>query len=125
MNPTQQLIGMILGPILTFVAGIYVARQKARADGVDDRREDTTANDARWAAMLDSQRKDFDLILEPIRTELAGVKREVAEVRSELNIVRRVKDAAVDYARQLLTWARLVAPHETPPPVPALLADEV
>lgn len=129
MTPTTiAIVAAICAPILTFIAGVYATRQKAKADHADDRRDDAKAIDERWQAineaqrqMMTEQRADFA----QIRTELDTVKREVAEVRSELNIVRRVKDAAVDYARQLLTWARLVAPHETPPPVPALLTNEV
>jgi outer membrane murein-binding lipoprotein Lpp len=80
---------------------------------------------ASQATMLESQRKDFDLILEPIRTEIRDLRTEVATLSAALDTVRRVKNAAVEHIRRLIVWAHAHLPGAELPPLPDILTDEV
>lgn len=116
------MLTAILGPLLGFLGGLYANRVKARDDSRDNDREDAAANDARWQAMLDNQRKDFELLLAPMRADLESVRREVAELRTLYDRIRSLYRTACDYIRTL----RARWPVGDPvPEIPTELIDEV
>ncbi|MCZ4557994.1 hypothetical protein O4215_20745 [Rhodococcus maanshanensis] len=132
---TPSLIETLASPVLGFfgvvtgAAGVWHAnRTKSRQDtalaGRDDDREDRTATDARWQAMLDSQRKDFETLLEPMRTQLDGLTTKVTLLEAALDKVSGYYRAALDYIRQLRHWG--ADPSAGPmPEIPAKLAEQV
>jgi hypothetical protein len=112
------LAGVICTALGSFAGVVYGARKNADTSI-------TAAMLASQATMLESQRKDFDLILEPIRTEIRDLRTEVATLSAALDNVRRVKNCAVEYIRQLIVWAQVHAPGTSLPPLPDILTDEV
>ncbi|RYF58698.1 MAG: hypothetical protein EOO27_11695 [Comamonadaceae bacterium] len=123
------LLAAVIAALAGLAGAVYGARKTAATNitiaTADDQREDTQTNDARWQAMLESQRKDFDLVLEPIRTEIRDLRTEVATLSAALDTVRRVKNAAVEHIRRLIVWAHSHAPGVELPPLPDILTDEV
>jgi hypothetical protein len=98
--------------------------------------QETTEDDAisnRWKAIIETQTK---VLLEPMREELsatksdlAGVKVEMREMKAELEASRRKYWSAISYIRSLLTWIARHMPEsiETTqvPPAPAIVVEDI
>ncbi|MEU3013334.1 hypothetical protein [Nocardia asteroides] len=133
---TVQTLALILTPVLGLVgvlAGVagtwHVAQKKARAEAADAARDDELArrqlDQAQFTAMLDSQRKDFEAIVSPIRADVESLRREVATLNTLVDRLRTKYRAALDWAERLWHWAQARPDADTAPARPAILADEV
>ncbi len=122
LTALMPTIGAVLAALIGSFGAVYATRVKSRDDERDNDREDAAANDARWQAMLDNQRKDFELLLAPMRADLESVRREVAELRTLYDRIRALFRTACDYIRTL----RARWPAGDPiPEIPSELIDEV
>lgn len=93
---------------------------KARADrqaGVDSHElAEDDALQKRWQAIAEAQ---LELLLTPLREEVARLREEVAAVRTESAAVQTKYWKAINYIRTLSSWiARHVTDPELTPPVP-------
>ncbi|WP_039823257.1 hypothetical protein [Nocardia testacea] len=123
-----QLIGL-LGGLAGAFAVWHAARTKtaveARTAVADDEIERERLADERLRSMLDSQRADFEAIVQPLRDDVDVLRREVRELHSVIDALRARYRIALDYVRQLLSWARTRPDADTMPAVPQSIADEV
>lgn len=84
-----------------------------------------TATDARWQAMLESQRKHFESLLDPMRQQIADLEENVGELKTELRTERGLFKIAMRFIRELLSFVDQHVPGSHPPQIPAELADDL
>lgn len=78
------------------------------------------------ARTLDSQRADFQALIEPLQNEIQRLRERVESLERERDSDRRWRWIAVQYIRDLLTWARPFATESNPVPVvPPEISGEV
>lgn len=89
--------------------------------GIDRER----AADERFKLMLDGQRAAFEALVDPIQAEVQRLREEVSGLHSAIDALRARYRAALDYVRQLRSWAARHSDADTVPEVPQTIADEV
>ncbi|MBP2211074.1 hypothetical protein JOJ87_001418 [Rhodococcus ruber] len=120
IGPLSGLGGATVGAVFTWLGTRFKTKAEAEDAARDNDREDVAAVDARWQSMLEQQRKDFELILKPIREDLDSVRREVAELRSLYDRVRSLYRTSLDHIRALRNaWPsdRISALPDLPEPI--------
>lgn len=132
LTAVLSLVGVLAG-----VAGTWhVATRKARADAEDAARDDDIERQRlaqeqqrlaqeQLAVMLDSQRRDFEAHLNPIRADVESLRREVRDLHTLIDQLRARYRAALDWAERLWSWAQRQPAADTAPSRPPTLADEV
>lgn len=90
----------------------------------DDAREAERLIDERWQAYTSGLRADVELLLDPMRTQIAGLTAKVTALEAALDEMRARYRVAVDHIRELHRWADTdrAAPF---PALPAPIANEV
>lgn len=99
--------------------------QQSQQTAATVERETLNAADARWQAMLDQQRKDFEALLDPMRQSIADLTGKVAVLEAALDAKDIKLTEAIEFIRELLAVIRQNAPGLTPPDVPLSLAADV
>ncbi|MDM7488700.1 hypothetical protein QT969_10395 [Rhodococcus sp. CSLK01-03] len=120
IGPLSGLGGATVGAVFTWLGTRFKTKTEAEDAARDNDREDVAAVDARWQSMLEQQRKDFELILKPIREDLDSVRREVAELRALYDRVRSLYRTSLDHIRELRAkWPsdRISARPDLPEPI--------
>ncbi|KZM71055.1 hypothetical protein [Nocardia terpenica] len=69
---------------------------------------------------LESQRSDFNAVLQPLRDELRELRERVGHLEAELRVSDRKYRLLIDYARRLLKLCP-----DPLPPVPPEIADDL
>ena len=132
LTPTLSLVGVLATVFGTW----HVATRKARAEAEDAARDDDIERQRlaqeqqrlaqeQFTRMLDSQRKDFEAIVSPIREDVESLRREVATLNTLVDRLRTKYRAALDWAERLWHWAQARPDGATAPPRPVILVDEV
>ncbi|NKR32289.1 hypothetical protein GS504_15575 [Rhodococcus hoagii] len=117
--------GVIYGKLAERRTAIEESAKHSQQVAVSDEREAHNAADARWQAMLDQQRKDFEALLDPMRQSIADLTGKVAALETALDDKEDSLRAAIEFIRELLAWIRQHSPGLTPPDVPPSLAADV
>lgn len=110
----------IIGPAALVVVGAIVHRSlnKAKTDAKTAEAQATSTTAA--ATMLDTQRKSFEGLLNPMREELNRLRGRVTRLEDRLAEEQTVRRHAVAYIQVLLTVIRLHAPDQQPEIPPAI-----
>ncbi len=119
------LVGVLAGAIGVWHAARTKAAIEARNASADDEIDRERLADERMAKMLNSQRADFEAIVQPLRDDVNVLRQEVRELHGVIDALRARYRVAIDYVRQLLSWARARSDGDTVPAIPQTIADEV
>lgn len=126
-----ELIGPILGFSGTGLGALgiwHAARTKTKSETADRERDDAREAerliDDRWQAYTAGLRSDVELLLDPMREQIAGLTAKVSALEAALDEMRARYRVAVAHIRELHRWS------ETDrtaifPTVPASLIGEV
>ncbi|MCU1647100.1 MAG: hypothetical protein JWN03_7375 [Nocardia sp.] len=125
INDMLTLLGVLAGAFGLWHATRHKTRVEARNAKADDDIERERLDGERLKMLLDAQRADFESIVKPLRDDVDSLRREVRELHDVIDALRARYRLAVDYVRELLSWARRQPAAETAPIPPQLIADEV
>lgn len=121
---TMAAIAALIGPMLGYASGARTTRQQAQAAARDDDRDDAEHIARQWQAMLDNQRKDFELLLAPMRDRIDGLEAKVTILEATLDRIRPLYRTALDHIREWLAWS--AGPRTDPTPeLPHELREEI
>ncbi|WP_280273365.1 hypothetical protein [Nocardia wallacei] len=119
------LVGVLAGALGVWHAARTKTEAETRNASADDDIERERLADERLKTLLDSQRADFESIVQPLRDDVDALRNEVRDLHNVIDALRARYRVALDYVRQLLAWARSRPDADSIPQVPLTIADEV
>ena len=116
----ETLATTVLGPAALLAIGgvLHRSLNKAKAEATSAEAEATTTSAA--TALLDTQRKNFESLLDPMREELTRLRGRVARLEDRLAEEQSLRRHAIAYIRTLLAVVHAHAPEHQPQIPPAL-----
>lgn len=114
----------VLGPALLAILGWFLHRQLNRAKTQTEAKRADTEDVKATAALLESQRKDFEALLDPMREELKRLRNRLADVEADQRGDQHIKRHAFSFIRRQQTQLRVHAP-EHQLPIPEQLTDYI
>jgi hypothetical protein len=119
--------GVAIGSFLTFLGVRYTARQSATAARTAATVSNRQVDVDEWRSLVTSLREEVDRLTG--RVEALEHKREddrdlIERLKADVELRDHKHRSLLAYVREVLAWARRVAPEHSPPPVPDdLVAD--
>lgn len=120
--------GVAIGSFLTFLGVRYTARQSATAArtaaSVSSRQVDVDE----WRSLVTSLREEVGRLtgrVEALEQKRDDDRAQIDRLKSDVELRDHKHRALLAYVRDVLAWARRVAPDHAPPPVPTDLAEEI
>lgn len=111
----------ILGPSTLALIGWMIHRSLNRTQADKNAAEAEASTTTAATLLLDSQRKSFETLLDPMREEITRLRARVGRVEERLAEEQSVRRHAVAFIRQLLVIVRVHAPDHTPEIPPKLV----
>lgn len=118
MGGLSITLASVAGTILVAALGIVTAKVSAKTQ-----REANSDN--RTDKLLASQREDFNTILAPLERRVSKAEERIGTLEGEVEREKVRSRRAINYIRELLRWARQQPGHDSAPPIPEELINEI
>lgn len=123
---TFAFLGIIVAPGGGLLAWIYL-RPKLRQMRADAKKTEVEAAAAEESADDEHLKTVVQFLVEPLKNRVEELENDLSELRLEFRATRKKYLRLVDWARDVLTWARVWHPDAHPPlpPLPAEVLDDL
>lgn len=128
LDPILTVVGGILIAAFSYLGARFTARQSAKSAARAADSTDRQVDVDEWRALVKTLQDELARI--SLRVDALEKRRDVDRALIEsLEADLQTRDARhrtlLTYVREVIAWARLLAPDHSPPPAPASIADEL
>jgi uncharacterized protein YlxW (UPF0749 family) len=114
-------VGVVIGGVLTYLGVRFTARQSRKAAETSAAVSSRSVDVEEWRAIVEALRGEVNRL----STRVDALEAKGTADRARIDNLEDDRRRLVTYVRELLAWARRVAPSHRPPEPPPRVAEEL